>query len=80
MMSYSNKDHFRNITVLMNEYSTSFPSYNKSVTIVSSNVLHFLFVCVAKVCHFCIHYSVVKINMYISIRIIVIGPLNKIMK
>ena len=49
MMSYSNKDHFRNITVLMNEYSTSFPSYNKSVTIVSSNVLHFLFVREAKV-------------------------------
>ena len=68
MMSYSNKDHFRNITVLMNEYSTSFPSYNKSVTIVSSNVLLFLFVREAKVyviSKASAHYSVVKINMYI---------------
>ena len=79
MMSYSNKDHFRNITVLMNEYSTSFPSYNKSVTIVSSNVLHFLFVREVKVyviSKASVHYSVVKINMYISIRIL----FDKIMK
>ena len=48
-----------------------FPSYNKSVTIVSSNVLHFLFVRNAKVyviSKASVHYSVVKINMYISIR------------
>ena len=55
-----------------------FPSYNKSVTIVSSNVLHFLFVREAKVyviSKASVHYSVVKINMYISIRIF-----NQIMK
>ena len=58
-----------------------FPSYNKSVTIVSSNVLHFLFVREAKVYVISkafVHYSVVKINMYISIHIIRL--FNKIMK
>ena len=50
-----------------------FPSYNKSVTIVSSNVLLFLFVREAKVyviSKASAHYSDVKINMYIYIRII----------